>query len=178
MRARAREARDRLAKLPVPDRFASDHQRLVAALEPTEEGAQEERLQVRAERRIEAQGLWERMRASANTDDERRYATAVGAELDRRHAEALRMYDEWERLTNKFIRQLSGMSVPPAYTAVMGGLTEVLHAFLGQTVRLRAALAERDYMKLAAEAVEWSSVNARLGQLRQDFLEKSPLKKD
>jgi len=53
-----------------------------------------------------------------------------------------------------------------------------MEEFLGQVVRQRAALQERDYIKLGEEAVEWASVNARVERLREQLIEKSPLKKD
>jgi hypothetical protein len=176
MRVRAREGRDRLVRLRVPPRFAADHERLLLLLEPVTEGAQEDRLRVAAERRIEAQGLSERMGASASTSDELQYVHAVGLELERRHARGLAMYDEWERLTTKFAAQLAGMKVPAIYADLVAKLADAVRDFHGQTVRQRAALADRDYIRLGEEGVEWNSVNARLEELRREFREMSPLK--
>lgn len=176
MRSRASAGRDRIAHLEVPPRFAADHTRLTELLEPTTEGPQEERLRLAVERRAEAQGLAERMHAAASTDEERLYTGAVTEEMERRHAESVAMYDEWERVTQRFIKQLSGMSLPSDYQELHGGLTATMQEFLGQVVRQRAALQEHDYVKLGEEAVEWASVNARLEQLREQLVEKSPLK--
>ena len=176
MRSRASAGRERIANLKVPPRFAADHGRLTELLEPTTEGPQEERLRVAVERRAEAQGLAERMQAAAGTDDEQLYTAAVTEELEHRHAESIAMYDEWERVTQRFIKQLDGMSLPNEYQELHSGLTTTMQGFLGQVVRQRAALQERDYIKLGEEAVEWASVNARLEQLREQLVEKSPLK--
>lgn len=176
MRSRASAGRDRIAQLKVPPRFAADHKRLTELLEPTTDGPQEERLRVAAERRAEAQGLAERMQAAAGTDEELLYTSVVTEELERRHAESVAMYDDWERVTQRFLKQLNGMSLPGEYQELRSGLTSTMEEFLGQVVRQRAALEERDYIKLGEEAVEWASVNARLEQLRERLVEKSPLK--
>jgi hypothetical protein len=178
MRSRASASRDRIAHLEVPARFAEDHKRITELLEPTAEGPQEERLRVAVERRAEAQGLAERMQAAASTDEEQLYTGAVSEELERRHTESIAMYDEWERVTQRFIKQLDGMSLPSEYRELHTGLTTAMQEFLGQVVRQRAALRERDYIKLGEEAVEWASVNARIEQLREQLVERSPLKKD
>jgi hypothetical protein len=176
MRSRASAGRDRIAHLKVPPRFAADHKRLTELLEPTTEGLQEERLRVAVERRAEAQGLAERMQAAASTDEEQLYTSAVIEELERRYEESIAMYDEWERLTQRFIKHLNGMSLPSDYQELHRGLTASMEEFLGQVVRQRAALQERDYIKLGEEAVEWASVNARLEQLHQELVEKSPVR--
>jgi hypothetical protein len=176
MRSRASAGRERIAQLKVPPRFVADHKRLTELLEPTTEGPQQERLRVAVERRAEAQGLAERMQAAASTDEEQLYTGAVTEELERRHAESIAMYDEWERVTQRFLKQLNGMSLPGEYQDLHSRLTTAMEEFLGQVVRQRAALQEHDYIKLGEEAVEWASVNARLEQLREQLVEKSPLK--
>jgi hypothetical protein len=177
MRARAAQGRDRIAEMRVPARFEADHERLAKLLEPTTEGPQEDRLRIAVERRAEAQGLADRMQASARSDEEHLYTRAVVEELARRHADSIAMYDEWERQTQHFQKQLAGMSLPADYAELRSHLTDALEEFLGQVVRQRAALQERDYIKLGQEAVEWASVNARLAQMREQLLEKSPVKK-